>query len=72
MWGEDGISVAVLAAFLVLLIAVAASFALFEGSTMLLVLAVVIGTWLAALAVLGARYNAGRWPFGRSDPYDRY
>lgn len=72
MWGAAGLNLAVSAATLVMALAAVAGFTVFEGATMWFVVALVICAWLVALAILGARYGKGRWPFGRSDPYDTY
>jgi hypothetical protein len=33
------------------------------------VVVLVIGVWLAMVGFLAERYESGRWPFGKADPW---
>jgi hypothetical protein len=69
MWGEDGIVVSVIVATVVMGIALLAGFVLLDGIAMWAVVALVIGAWLAMIGLLAKRYESGRWPFGKADPW---
>jgi hypothetical protein len=50
-------------------IALLAGFVLLDGIAMWAVVALVIGAWLAMIGLLAKRYESGRWPFGKADPW---
>jgi hypothetical protein len=69
MWAEDGIVIALIVATVVMMFAAVAGFVIFDGIAMWGVVGLVIGAWLAIVGILGKRYENGRWPFGKADPW---